>query len=361
MKDRETFLLIASFLLALIACVFYWGFGYFSQGDRTPSNLHVVSVTDEEWAYAKNALVQGDVRLARERYQKLLEKSGAPGEKARSLYNLAVIDTQDNPGLAIENLSKIAFDTEQTLLQRAYAVQRMGLTYYRVGDSTLLPIIFADKELSSFYDATDPSLSLRRLFEYAMSLHPLAISSMRASMWYTEELRRLYAANHMVAFEAAKSHYLPIINSYFLYADEDIVRSGEFADARSLIPEALYLKALNLARLASIGLEYEYEEVMRQALEIAVEQGDLNTEGSIRYTYALNLLLHERKREEEALALIEPLIKDIDKYQSMKRMFIRERTDNLGQKTHLVALATKFPAFKDLLSTLGWSDGDFVK
>lgn len=312
------------------------------------------TTTSEEYSrnfeQAEKLLNSGNVEQAKVLYLESLKSATTPVEVSQAQYKISLTETQTDPKSAISRLKQIIADENNTDLDRAYAAQRLGLLYYRNSDPALIPVIFSGEPYAAFYTNNDLPLALRRLFEFSSSFYPVALSELRAAIWYAQE----------ITLDAQKAEeYLPIIESKLKNADLDIERTRYISGPDSLVTEALSLKARVYAALHRAGYEYDYETAMQEAMTYALASGVKGADGQARYAYVINLFLYEEDREVDILNLLQPMIDNIDEYPTFKRMFERERNNVLNQKKDLVALGNALPQFKNLLLSLNWTEADF--
>ncbi len=298
-----------------------------------------------------------NLRNAEILYKEALQLAENPDQEGQILYKISLTQTYSSPEEAVSILKDIAANDSYSNTQRAYAVQRIGLLFDRNLDTELLSVIFSGSPYESFYSEGDTVLSFRRLYEYASSFYPLAISELHSAKWYANELKRAHI-NNSPNFENLKNEYVPLINQKLDNAESDIRRTRGSEGASDLIPEALYLKAITFARLSAASLDYDYESAMRDAINAALIANN-NSDMRVRYAYALNLFLYEEGRLNEVRNLLEPFWLDIDTYPGFKRLFIAEKNNTYNQKGELVDVARSIPEFKEMLLSLGWSESDF--
>lgn len=365
-RPRGLNALLLSVFVVLLVCVglYYYLYqprlGFF--GDTTPEETATTPTAEDLllqnqlYQSAGRSLASGDVKTARGQYSSLLREVSDPGQQGLVQYRIALTYVIEDPQEAIRLFKEVAANEAVPTVERAYAVQRLALMLSRTSDPTVVPAIFSTEPYAAWYDPNDVDLSLRRVFEYALTFYPLAVSEVRVANWLANEILE---AKDTPEFAALVEKNTPIINGHLERADADIARTRTITGAKDFIPEALYMKALILARLKVAGLPYEYEPAMKEALNAGLAQG-LGFDGSARFAYAGMLFRHEEGREAEALRLLEPMIADIDDYASFKRFFTNERNNVLNQKQDLVDMALAWPSFKSLLLSLGWQESDFV-
>lgn len=339
--------------LITVTIVLYFLFGTSTNSDLNQPLAESPLPADnfnKNFREAERLLNADNMEAAKPFYTEALKYASTPVEISSAQYKLSLTETQTDPVSAVARLKGIIEDEVNTDLDRAYAAQRLGLLYYRNSDPSLLPIIFSGEPYAGFYDKNDVFLSLRKIFEYSSSFYPVALSELRAAIWYAQAI-----ANDPSLADA----YLPIVETKLTNADLDIERTRYVSGPDVLINEALALKARVYAALHRSGYDYDYETAMQEAITTALASGNTGTDGPARYAYILNLFLYEEGREADIINLLQPMVTNINDYPAFKRMFERERNNVLNQKKDLVALGEAVPQFKKLLLSLGWTEADF--
>ena len=312
---------------------------------------------DVTYARAEELLQEGDLDAARTLYLEVLKNVEGPEQEGQILYKIALTETRTDSESAVARLKSIATSDTYSNILRAYAVQRLGLMFYYVDDrDRVVPLIFESEPYASFYQEEDILLSLRRVFDYASTFYPLAIAELRSAAWYANEIRYVDVAERAVLVE----QYLPIIEEKLTNADRDVERTINLNNPRTLIPEALYLKAVVIARLDIAGLAFDGEQAFRETLEYVSVDGTPEDEAFTRYGYATYLLASTPTPEDEVKDLLQSVIENPDAYPALMRMLVNERGDALGQKKGLVQVANFWEEFKILLISLGWSEDEFI-
>lgn len=296
----------------------------------------------------------GDFERAISIYKEILPTLSLLGEDGAVRFRLAVAQTRQEPLEAIKNLKTVAADEGALKIQRAYAVERLGLMFYRSSDPNLIPVIFSGEPYESFYVEKNTLLALRRLFEYASSIfRPLAISELRAADIYLTELIN---AKGTTEYDGLLGEYLPIIETRISNANNDIELIKQ-SIASSTVPEALVLKARVYAKLNELGLNYEAEPIFKEALSEALNAN--SGVSNVKVYYALFLQQYEPSRVDDIAKNLETLVAGISNYPAFETMFTNERNNVLGFKPVMVSLANTNTDFKNLLITLGWQEEDF--
>lgn len=327
--------------------------------EESPVSPYAQLEADATYASAETLLRAGEYDAARTLYLEALKNVRGPEQEAQILYKIALTETQSDPRSATVRLKSIVVDAGYPDIQRAYAAQRLGLMFYSVDDKDyLVSQIFADEPYATFYQEGDTLLALRRLFDYASTFYPLAHAELQSAAWYANEIKYADDTNRAELAE----QYLPIIEQKLANADRDIERMLPLSNPRTLIPGAMYWKAAVTARLDIAGLAFDGERAFREALDYILLEGTPEEEAYARYGYAVYLFTDSDKEgsEEEARAIFQPVIENIDDYPAIKRLLADERGDVLEQKDMLVNIAQSWEEFKNILILLGWSEDDFL-
>lgn len=348
--------------LLIVGVLAIAGYMFYSRTVPGTSNMQEDSYAqlelNDSYVQAEELFREGNLEAAKTQYEQALRTALDADQEGQILYKIALTETHSDPQTAIGRLKGIIKGELYSDVQKAYAAQRLALMFYRNSDPELVPIIFAGDPYAGFYQEGDTALALRRLFDYASSFYPLAISELRSALWYADRIKE---ASGTESFDGVRAQYLPTLQQKLADAEHDIERTKDLKQAGSLIPEALYLKAVVYARLASAGLNYDWEQAMQEALNTALVVGGRGSDGSARYAYAMNLFLYEDGREQEAFDLLTTMVENIDSYPTFKRMFENEKDNVLGQREALVQLANAWPEFESLLISLGWPQTAFAE
>jgi len=304
----------------------------------------------------------GDAKQVIELYQKALDLAADPAERGQIQFMIAAVGSRVDTTASIRQLKELATDTTQSNLQRAYAVQQLGQNYYRNTNKDTIGLIFSGEPYAGFYKEKDVRLAMRRLFEYASSFHPLAISELRAARWYADAVYDLKRKTVLTEEERIRvDSYLSIIREKFALADADIERTRTVTNGQKLIPEALARKAGVLGRLA-LASEESFADPEKAFAEAINANMPLRDDGPVRVNYAIYLAnRYGESRRDDSIAILKPLISNIESYPEGTKIFLSaERNNILGSKADLVSLAMSVPDFKKMLLSLGWSETDFA-
>lgn len=318
-----------------------------------------IAALEADSTYLEAARLQqtGDYADARAKYLEVLERASGPEQEGQVQYRIALAETFTDSASAVARLKGIVASAAYSDLLRAYAAQWLGLMLYRTSDSSVLPLIFTGDPYAAFSREGDVQLALRRLFEYASSFYPLAVAELEQAAWYAQGLKDA----DVVERATLADQYLPLIEEKLESGQADIDRTLSINEYKTFVTEALYLKAVVLARLSAAGFDYEYEPAMQEALNSTLLNWTPGDDSAIRYAYAMNLFFAEAGREEDARELLRPIVEDVDAYPAFKRMLVGEKDDVLGRKEWLVALAVSYPDFRTLLVSLGWPETAFAE
>lgn len=325
-------------------------------------------LTENNEAYRRADLLRGSVGNSPEviaLYEQALTQTTDIEERGQIKFKLASASAHSDPLVAIGLLKDIAADGSQTNLQRANAVQLLGQIYYRNTDAVALITeeIFSGVPYGDFYAEGDVSLALRRLFEHASSLYPLAISELRIARWYVDEIHKIKKDGDSELDQATLDSYIKIVDEHMTLADIDIARTENAPNAQYLVPEALARKAEVLAELSLVDAggivsDTEVDAAYRDAISANLLS---RNDGPPRINYAVYLVRkYETRRAGEVSEILKPITSNIESYPEIVSSVLQtERENVLGLKTGFAKVAEVDPAFEALLQNLGWTDADF--
>jgi tetratricopeptide (TPR) repeat protein len=247
-------------------------------------------------------------------------------------------------------------NNDKTKVARAIAAGTLAGIAAR-GDIAVNRDIFSDEPFKTLWVNNDPALTLRRVHEYAVSIHPIATSLLNASSWYSSRLADPRLSQAMPAETAAE--YVSKVKSNVALADIDIARME--ADGTMLVDlrAALLARALVLGDLERYGDTSLGDADAAFSKAIGVYEGTYGEDGIARYYYAVFLAqIGGSSKKEEIHGLLAPLSTP-----AYANSFVRP----LLQNARTVAFYRQFPAliasidpdFKAFLMTLGWTAADF--
>jgi hypothetical protein len=361
----KIWLYIFGFLMILVVATFVIDRLYiskpspaFESGSNDTSKITTTTAINQ----ADNALNLGDRPAARTSYLAALEHEQDPQRRARLQYLLALTYVIDDPRQAIDLFKEVATNEQVHPRERAYAIQRIGMIYPQNNDAGLVPLIFSGEPFEKMYVEKDVDLAFRRLYEHALSFHSIAIAELRVAMWYANELRR---TKDSAAYASTSATYIPLIREHISRAEADMKLTSTIAGPKDLIPDALYLKAVLLARLYLAGADNNLavvETAFQAALDAAIAQKfPPGIDGSARFGYATFLAKYtDESRLSDVKTLLEPMITGHDKYPVFELFFRTEKNNVRNQKADLVLLSNLLPEFKEMLIELGWTEADFT-
>jgi len=295
-------------------------------------------------------------------YWQALRATTDPEERGQIEFKIASTGVRIDTNASIDQLKALAADNSQSNLQRANALQQLGQTYYKNTNKDIVASIFSGEPYVDFYAERDVHLALRRLFEYASSFYPLAISELRAARWYANSVYDLRQKKRISIDEQIRiDSYLSIIREKLALAEADIRRTTNAPNAKNLIPDALARKAGVIGVLSLAGEESfdNPDGAFREAINGAVL---IKGDGPPRVAYARYLLAkYGESRKNDIGTILTPLMLDIKNYPEGIKIYLgAERNNVLGQKKELISLASLIPDFKKTLLLLGWSETDFT-
>jgi len=324
--------------------------------DNTP--FKVLTATNPAFAEADAAAAAGKYEEAKMLYAKALSAASDKVQIGQIEYKLASLEDQyGDPITAIGLYKKIVADPAfaNYHIVKAYAVQSMGELYFRNGNVAVAKEIFKDQPYAAMVVAGQNQLTLRHLYDYAVTFYPLGISELRIANWYADNLKNVTTDG-----TSASSTYPAFIKDALALADADIQRTKTDVNAARGIPLILDRKASLYLRLynAQLATAPEAEKACEEAIHMYASIGRPQNDGFARY-YDAVLLSQIGSRNDDVRAILSPLSDASYKGSNAFSFFQNEKANTLGQKDRLVTLARIAPQFKALLLSLGWNEKDF--
>ncbi len=367
----ENFFTTKKIVIALLSVVLVAGAGagYYLYSRPTQSTKPVsrenpltgLLTNNQDFATAERLRHTNNPTTSIPYYQKALSQTTNIDEQGQILYLLSIVqDRTSTIGTAIQQLKDISTNPAYTNLQRAYAAQQVGELFYRnTNTKDITSIVFSGQPYADFYKEADVQLALRRLYEYAASLYPLAVAELRAARWYSSDLVRLSKEKTLTAAEKdAWDADLSFVQDALTKADADIKRTLKYENASELIPSSLIRKAQVLGDLKMAGIPAEDPEpAFLMAIQTGLASGN---DLSPRFSYAGYLTrAYGASRAADIKANLSVIYSDLVKNVGFKIFFENERRNVTGQKAIVAQMASIDPDFKKALLSLGWTDADF--
>ncbi len=357
--------LIATVVIAASATFLYY-YAPFTSGPEDTPRLSVSEKLRKENAYfmrGSELLLSGD-ETEKEKAGELFEQSlryvKTPFEEALVKYYLAFTKLESDPARAIGIFKEIAANPTYPSGIKAYSVQQMGLLFYFLNSSEVTRLIATDEPYQSFFKEGDILLGYRRLFEYASSFKPLAISESYSSMWYVDKMLKYSKLKTLTPAQEADFELMKTtVKTRIENANEDIAATRN-TDAAVFIPLALAKNATHIGFLYRVG-DKSYgdpEKYFKEAiLEGSISKGG---DGLARYAYAYFLAeVYGKERVADITSQLAVLYQNEDTYPGFSYLFNNERQNIVGIKTEMILMASLSPDFKTYLKSKGWTDEDF--
>lgn len=329
---------------------------------------------NEDYKAARQLLGSGDYVRAESYYRKVLSGITDPVQQAQVQLDIAqVIELQGRYAEAISLLKQVIARTDLRPNQhspditpvRAYAVQEMGMMYYRHADSKdlIAEETFRDAPYNSLsVDGADRELAYRKLFEYGCSIRPLALMESMVASWYAYKLRYDITVGTTSSVGVT---YIANVRTSIEKADADVERTKDSPVPASLFPEIFMREGIALSNMAAAGVGSASDAEERFKKSIASMSPQHNKAGNFgAYYYAMFLAsTYGKSRAEDITSLLavfrrgneENIYAEVPKY----LMAIRTRDDLRVPRAGAVLLGTLDPDFKTYLMSIGWSEANF--
>lgn len=252
---------------------------------------------------------------------------------------------------------------------RALAVQEMGVQYYRSNDERVTMAIFDSAPYSALFVADDIPRSYRQLFEYASSIHELALAQLYVADWYADAiLLSLWEEKSGVrargSAQGERAQYRAQVKAALDHADAQIAdstASGE--DSYGTLLSTLAKRAVVLGKMSRAGYTTfadpvaAFDDVLARHAKLG-----LTNDGAVRVQYAIFLARKYKDARAHAIrAILAPIYSAPDHRSPVIRntavALIGKDTDF---RSRYALVATYDPKFEALLRSFGWTDDDFA-
>lgn len=393
---RVLTVIVAAFLIIGMALGGFWLYLERKALGQVPNSFGVLMTESQAFREGENLLRSGMPEQALEKFTQALRGVSDPLQEGQIKFKIAVATGDSAEGTnylaAIPLYKEIAANTAYSKVMRAQAVEEMGLIFTRYADEEVTNLIFSTEPYTSMRDPKNTWLSYRRLFEYASSLYPLAISELRVADWHANKVltnaRTLtkkaniplasFSTNEgrdsirKVLISEGKDPDTVlnpliederIIAERIANADADIERIRDLPNENRELPAILQRKGVILSRMQQAGNDSfgDAEETFKRSLELYASANNTANDGYARYYYAQFLMnKHGSARHEDVRAILSPFY-TTNTYNggAVEHFFRSERSNVLSAKSTLVQLAGIDPRFKLYLMNLGWKEEDF--
>jgi hypothetical protein len=258
---------------------------------------------------------------------------------------------------AVPILKEIAGTQSELSTSRARALAFAEIAaIYSFGRVQVNREIFKDEPFKSLWVANDIDLTLRRLYEYAASIHPIAIAQLRVAQSYAAELS--LEGDTLSDLEVQTK--IAAIQGLLSSADQDI----EYLRGQSAMTKDLHTALLARAKLigdvqihgVSLG---DADEAFATAIAAYASEGP-GHDGVARYYYAIFLAqAFGESRASDIQEILAPLSTAAYAQSSVTNTLKTARTNGFFRQFP-VLLSSIDPEFKAYLVTLGWTQANFT-
>lgn len=313
---------------------------------------------------AEHLKASGDYTTAAIAYRTALSDATSTAQKVIIKYYIAnIMVYSGNYSGAIQLLKQIAGNNTYSPIQRSYAVEKMGQIFYATLSPTVTKEIFKDPPYHSLFVNGNIALSYKNLFNYSISISPIALSELHVANWYATNLNTLYKKT---ASSSKTTTDLNLIQGQIGKVNNDVERYKRFKISNGhYMPPILLLKAVVLGKLSHIGMasSTDVEAVFKSALTaytvLVGKEGGVD--GKARYRYASFLAnTYGSKRVADIQDILRPLYTNPIYRQSLSAVFFKNAQNNLRVRPSVIRLALLDNGFENYLISLGWSASDFV-
>lgn len=340
-------------------------------GTITRTTYNNLITTNTSFIAADWALRKGQYTEAQTQYLQAFSEAEEPQQQAYIKWAFAqTLERQERPVEAIRVLKEIAADESYPKNMRALAVQSMGELAYRFGDVSVYRTIFNSEPYASMAAGVGSRFSFRRLYEYAVSFYPLALSELHIADYYAAALLSpdLNAALRRGALDV--STYRDRAQDALARADIDTRRMQSAASPDyELLAEVFTLKGQVLDKLIRAGVmpvqdAQDAEDAFKTALEFysrADTYGRQGADGMTRFWYAAHLsrTFFGRERHADIRVVLAPFHTDPSYVDSGAARFFQSGRAKNNYGKIVISLSTIDKQFGAFLLSLGLVRSEF--
>lgn len=298
---------------------------------------------------------EGKLGQSIQKYKEALLKAETNDERAQIEFVISQVeeDTGNNND-AIATMKRVGNNTAYSGIARAYAIEYMGRLFYTKHDRAITEAIFADSPYSGLKN-TNPEVSYRKLFEYASSFYPLAISEFRIAKWYADEIVNLEKEGLSEEEKNKIEIYKNVIIEHLKNGNDDLPRAENIDYSyylSALNRKASLLASLDLSQSASLG---SAEPAFKEVLEKTAEKSK-GKEAFVRFNYAIYLARKfGGERTGDIKSLLSPLYQsNAYKHSDLFELLTNEKNTDTRTHKNIELLAGIDPEFKLFLASPGW-------
>ena len=360
MHTRRLLTIVATLVVILTGLgVFQW----FQMGNSAKYPGHAdfyqsLTTTNVSFAQAEQLANNGSFAETLPIYEKALQQATNADERLQIQFLRARAMVQTEAYAEAVPILKeiIAIDaTSQTARVRALSVAEMAEIASR-GVPDINRVIFKDEPFTALWVANNASLTLRHMYEYAVSIYPVAIAQLRIAQWYSQQLPTATASSSA----QTKSDYQVQIAQLVANADLDIAymeRDGTMPfDLRyALLMRAILVGTLNRKGDVSFG---NAPEAFEHAITAYASVGP-GHDCLARYHYALfTAMAYGSAKKMDIHTILQPLMGEAYA-QPEACTFLRKDYTSSYDRGFIRLVANLDSNFKSYLTSLGWTAADF--
>lgn len=353
-------------LLGVLCSIFFLYYQYKNVPIQYSSDQTISTVLDKkntDYAKAREYQKNEQYNLAQEYYEKSLAQAKDRHQLSQIKLDIAVMnEIRGQYRDAIKQLKELAADTNNSSLLRAYAVQEIGMMYYRYFSSEIQSETFTDTPYNSFINDGNVNMAYTRLFEYAANIYPLGNSEARIASGYAEAL--IEELRGATTSPQGKIYIARIVQS-LQAADADISRIETVGEGAVMIPDLLARQGSAISRLEYLGVmksgtaETYYQRALAYSLKTDHLPGSFTS-----FTYAQFLISRfGEARAQDVKNVLAPFRVGNEKeiYNTIADYFRMVRTDSRFARTkkQIISMGNIAPDFQVYLYSLGWQTSDF--
>jgi tetratricopeptide (TPR) repeat protein len=296
-----------------------------------------------------------------ELYRQALTQATDPSQEGHLKYLIATAYVQNGEYIkAIPLFKEVAATKEYTKYDRALAVQAMGNTRFSFNDPSVDQVIFSDSPYSGMVVTNDYISTYIKLFQYSSSIAPVANSESRIAVLYAQEIDRSYASSHSTSTPEI-AYMKDQLGRHVKNANTNIPILRQRRGSGGIISTSLLRIAVAYGHLAELGM---YSPTDAEAAFNVVKAESIKTNFQIdvfwycRYAMYLNEMYGPSRANDVRDLLSNIYNGGYSNTDQIMQFLAHEKNNNLGLKPSISKLASADPKFKQLLTSLGWTEAD---
>ena len=336
--------------------------GYYPQylGDSTVNKA--IATENPTFAEGIELMRNGQGSAAVEKFRAALPNAKDPAQegliKLYTAITLNLIGGKENRAEGIALLKEIAANEHYLRSERATAIEEMAQLYAYTNDGRVTKEVFKDRPYAAMFVSDDIQLSYRRLYEYAISIFPNAVSELRVANWYARKLAASADAESPSLSDEQAAQYKDIVRQAVAAAHENVeLMSLNQPQYEATIGQVKLWEAVVASNMRLAG-DTSYEDPSKLYLESIdlFKVGNDAADGYARFYYAWYLANASEGSARKVKEVLAPFY-NTKAYQDsrVEKFFINLGGSGSYNQRILKQIAGIDSQFKSYLTSIGWT------